>query len=158
MAKSSTVDAPKTKRAAAVKTHKKETHATEEQKIYARLLDVGMKIGLVGIIVSFIAYVTSLIAPKIPLVEISNYWGMKSHEYLEAAHIQGGWTWLGMYNYGDFLNFFPIAFLASITIVCYIAIVPTLLKKKDTTYAVLAIAEILVLVGAASGLFGSGGH
>lgn len=137
---------------------KKEAQATEEQILYAKILDIGMKIGLGGIIVSFIVYVAGVLSPKVPVNQISNYWGMKSHDYLETLNISGGWSWLGKYSYGDFLNFFPIAFLAGITIICYLAILPSLLKKKDNVYAVLAILEVIVLASAASGLISAGGH
>lgn len=137
---------------------KSKMQATEEQVIYAKVLNIGMKIGLVGIIVSFILYVSSIVAPKVPLSEVSNYWGMKSHNYLEELNISGGWSWLGMYGYGDFINFFPIAFLAGITVICYLSIIPTLIKKKDFVYVTLALLEVIVLAGAASGLLASGGH
>lgn len=151
----STVEVSKQKAEA---TAKVSTQATEEQLLYAKILDIGMKIGLVGIILSFILYVSGILAPKIPASEVPSLWGMKSHDYLLDANIQGGWSWLGLYNYGDFLNFFPIAFLAGVTIICYLAIIPTLLRKKDSVYAVLALLEVLVLAGAASGLIASGGH
>lgn len=137
---------------------KSKMQASEEQVIYAKVLNIGMKIGLVGIIASFILYVSSIVAPRVPLSEVSNYWGMKSHSYLEELNISGGWSWVAMYGYGDFINFFPIAFLAGITVICYMAIIPTLLKKKDYVYATLALLEIVVLAGAASGLLSSGGH
>jgi hypothetical protein len=56
------------------------------------------------------------------------------------------------------LNFLPIAFLSLLTIICYVSILPGLLRKKDTAYVVLVIIEIVVLVVAASGILGSGGH
>lgn len=136
----------------------KTSYATAEQLVYAKILDIGMKIGLAGIIISFALYVSGVIAPKIPVTQVSNYWGMRSHDYLVQTNIQSGWSWLGLYKYGDFLNFFPIAFLAGITILCYAAIIPMLLKKKDTVYAGLALLEVIVLVAAASGLVASGGH
>lgn len=77
---------------------------------------------------------------------------------LEENGIEHGWGWVKLYNYGDFINLFPIAFLASITVLCYIAIVPSLLKKGDTIYAALAIIEILILLGAASGIISGGSH
>jgi ribosomal protein L12E/L44/L45/RPP1/RPP2 len=76
---------------------------------------------------------------------------------LEENGIQHGWGWVKLYGYGDFLNMFPIAFLASITILCYIAIIPTFFRKKDTIYATLAIIEVVILLGAASGII-AGGH
>jgi len=51
-----------------------------------------------------------------------------------------------------------IALLASLTVVGYIPLVFAYLKKKDMPFALICIAEIIVLCVAASGIFGSGGH
>jgi hypothetical protein len=63
-----------------------------------------------------------------------------------------------MLGKGDFLNFTGIAFLALVTLVCYVRIVPILFRKKDTIYGVIAIVEVLILALAASGVLKSGGH
>jgi hypothetical protein len=76
--------------------------------------------------------------------------------YLEKFHIQPGWWWLGQIGKGDFANFIGIAFLAGVTIVCYMRILPILTAKKDWIYSVFALLEILVLSLAASGLLKSG--
>lgn len=170
--------------------------ATEEQLAYARLLDKGMKIGLLILIITFVIYLTAVIKPHIPRYEISNYWGMKVSDYLyvasqkdggkvdeaialinecktaasqgvvpeeckaiaEEGHKLAGWAWLKMLSKGDYLNFIGIAFLAGVTILCYMRIIPILFRKKDTVYGILAIIEVLVLVLAASGILKTGGH
>ena len=132
--------------------------ATEEQLAYAKLLDIGMKLGLLTLIITFFIYVFGIFSPHIPLGELSNYWKLPVKEYLKAADIHTGWSWVSMVGKGDFLNFIPIVFLAGVTILCYIRITPILFRKKDTIYAVLAIVEVLVLVLAASGVLKSGGH
>ena len=63
-----------------------------------------------------------------------------------------------MLGKGDFLNFVGIAFLAGITIPCYMRIAPILFRKKDTVYGIIAIIEVLVLSIAASGIMKAGGH
>ena len=132
--------------------------ATEEQLAYAKLLDGGMKAGLLMIIVTFIVYLSGVLAPHIPLHEVSRYWGMSVHKYLEATSIQPGWAWLGMLGKGDFLNFIGVAFLAGVTIPCYLRIIPIFFRNKDNVYGVLAVLEVLVLALAASGLLKAGGH
>lgn len=136
----------------------KKLKATEEQVTYARLLDIGMKLGFIVLVITFIIYVTGIFAHHIPLNDLSKYWGMPVHDYLEATGIHAGWSWLGMLGKGDFLNFIGIAFLAGVTAICYLAITPIFFKKKDTVYGVLAILEVLVLVLAASGILKAGGH
>ena len=132
--------------------------ATEEQLAYAKLLDLGMKVGLLTLVITFFIYMFGILSPHIPVDELPNYWKLPVKEYLKAADIHTGWSWVSSVNKSDFLNFVPIAFLAGVTILCYIRIIPILFRKKDTIYAVLAIVEVLVLVLAASGVLKSGGH
>lgn len=132
--------------------------ATEEQLAYAKILDSGMKIGLLGIILTFSVYMAGLLVPHVPLNDLPKYWAMPVKQYLSVAGIHPGWTWLGMLGKGDFLNFLGIAFLAGVTITCLFPIIPIFLRKGDKTYAAIAIMEILVLVFAASGILKSGGH
>ncbi len=136
----------------------KKVIATEEQVAYAKLLDSGMKAGLLILIGTFAVYVIGLLTPHVPVEELPNYWKMPVHKYLAATGIHPGWAWLGMLHKGDFLNFIGIAFLAGVTLTCYIRIIPILFKKKDTIYGVLAVLEVLVLCLAASGILKAGGH
>ena len=132
--------------------------ATEEQVLYAKILNIGMLIGLAGLVIAFIIYCTGILEPLIPLEKVQTYWILSVHEYLKQSGIQAGWAWFGNLKYGDMLNFLPIAFLSLLTIVCYIAIIPGLIRKKDTAYVVIAVLEIIVLAVAASGILGTGGH
>lgn len=134
------------------------SHATEEQVLYANILNKGMLVGLLALVVTFIIYGAGILSPKIPLADVQNYWVMPVSDYLKQSGIHAGWAWLGNLKYGDMLNFLPIAFLSLLTIICYVAIIPGLLRKKDTAYVVLAVIEIIVLIVAASGMLGSGGH
>lgn len=136
----------------------KDVRATEEQIAYARLLDLGMKTGLVMLVVTFAVYLFGVLVPHVPVGDLPRYWGLPVKDYLEAAHAPHGWAWLGMVGKGDFLNFTGIAYLAGVTILCYGRIIPILFRKKDTTYGVIALLEVAVLVLAASGILKSGGH
>jgi hypothetical protein len=49
-----------------------------------------------------------------------------------------------------------VAILAGVTIICYAAIVPTLLKNNDKVYAILAVLEVIILSAAASGILAVG--
>lgn len=136
----------------------KKIHATEEQIAYAKLLDIGMKFGLLILVITFIIYATGILTPFIPVNDLPKYWGMPVHKYLEATGIHPGWSWLAMLNKGDFINFIGVAFLAGVTILCYIRVIPILFRKKDAVFGIIAILEVLVLALAASGILKSGGH
>lgn len=132
--------------------------ATEEQLAYAKLLDIGMKIGLLMLVISFAIYIFGIFTPHVPVNDLPRYWSMSVKDYLKATDIHTGWSWLYMLGKGDFLNFMGIAFLSAVTIFCYLRIIPILFRKKDTVYGILAIIEVLVLVLAASGILKAGGH
>ena len=126
--------------------------ASPEQLLYARILEIGMYIGLLVLFVTFGLYAFGIVDPYIPLDKISDYWSMNVNDYLKHAEIKAGWAWLGMLKYGDFINFIGVAILAGVTIICYAAIVPTLLKNNDKVYAILAVLEVIILSAAASGI------
>ena len=146
--------------------------ATDEQVLYANILEKGMYIGLLLMFITFALYVFGIMKPVVPLDEIAGYWHLpvSSHEaaegheavtgYLEKInqdhlhldHAPTGWSWVKFVGKGDFLNFIPIAILAGVTIICYTAILPGLFARGDTAYAIIAIMEVIVLGLAASGL------
>jgi len=159
--------------------------ATAEQVAYAKLLDLGMKAGLLALVITFAIYLTGILPPHTPVNDLPQYWKMPvkqylletkidrhsdeyaqiptqppelRKEYVKKTNVHPGWSWLHRIDKGDFLNFIPIVFLAAITVICYIRIIPIFFAKKDMIYSLLAITEVVVLTLAASGYLGSGGH
>ena len=130
--------------------------AGPEQILYASILEKGMYIGLLILFITFALYAFGIMKPYIPLDQVSQYWSGNVHDYLEHAHIKTGWSWLGMLKYGDFVNFLGVVILAGVTIFCYLAIIPVLLKNNDKVYAILALVEAIVLSLAASGILAVG--
>ncbi len=136
----------------------KKIRATEEQLAYAKILDFGMKAGLLMLLVSFVVYLSGILSPHVPVNDLPKYWGMPVKKYLAATHIHTGWSWLLMVGKGDFLNFIGIAFLAGVTVLCNFRIIPIFFRKKDFVYGIFAITEVFILALAASGILKSGGH
>jgi hypothetical protein len=132
--------------------------ATEEQLVYAAVLERGMKIGLLAITITFLVYVTGALAPYLPVSDLPKYWIMPVKQYIKTAGVHTGWAWLSMLHKGDFLNFAGIAFLAGVTIICLFPVIPIFMRKKDRVYAMISVVEILILVLAASGILKAGGH
>ncbi|HSQ78721.1 MAG TPA: hypothetical protein VLN91_07485 [Nitrospirota bacterium] len=134
------------------------TKASEEQMAYAGVLNFGMWSGLALLIVTFFVYISGVLPTFVPINDLPKYWTMRVHDFNVSLHAPTGWGWLPLVGNGDYLNFIPIAILSGLTILCFLVILPILIKKKDTPYAVIAIAEVLVLALAASGLLKVGGH
>jgi hypothetical protein len=136
----------------------KSLQARPEQVLYASILEKVMYLGLLALLITFAIYMLGIIKPYVPVTEISNFWTLNVSDYLEQARAPHGWGWVGMIGYADFLNFVPIAVLAGVTILCFLAIVPLLWKQNDRIYAVFSLLEALILAVAASGILGAGGH
>jgi hypothetical protein len=139
-------------------SYQKSLQARPEQILYASILEKIMYFGLLILLITFGVYALGLMKPFIPVSDISKFWSLNVSEYMHQAHAPHGWGWIWMIGYGDFLNFVPIAMLAGVTIICFLAIVPLLWKQNDKVYAVFSLLEAAILAVAASGILGSGGH
>lgn len=135
----------------------KETGA-EERTVYASTLNLGVKTGLAVLVISFLIYISGALTPIVPFSELSGRWGLPVHEFIEKTGSPSGWGWIWKLNRGDALNFFAVAWLSTVTIVCYLRIIPILIRKGDTIYLIIAVLEVAVLVLAASGVLHVGGH
>ena len=139
--------------------------ATQEQLLYANILEKGMYAGLALMFVTFALYVFGIMEPVIPRDQVANYWNMPVGDYLAAInanflhmeHAPTGWAWTGLLAKGDFLNFLPVAILSGVTIVCYLAIVPGLFARGDKAMGLITLATAIILILAASGIV-AGGH
>ena len=142
----------------------KDLQESEEQILYAKVLASGMYLGLGILLVTFFLYVFGIIPPAVPCDALGNYWSLDVHHYLEAVennhlqlgHVVTGWSWVKLLGKGDYLNFLGIAILSLITILCFMSIIPTLIRKGDKVYAVVAFIEVLILSLAASGILTAG--
>lgn len=130
---------------------------SEEQLRYARWLDVGTKIGLGLLVATYALYVTGLVPPHIPLTALPSLWGLPVSQYLAATQLPAGWGWLAKAGEGDIMNFVGIAFLSLVTVGCCLRLALTYLRRGDRAGAFIVLAEIAVLLLAASGLVG-GAH
>ncbi|GBF35382.1 hypothetical protein DCCM_4505 [Desulfocucumis palustris] len=131
----------------------------QEQIKYANLLLYGAWTGIAILLVTFTLYMGGILKAFVPPSQMPQYWTMKVGDYLHATGAPTGWSWLGMLGYGDIVNFIGVALLGLLTIGGYLILLPAYLKKKDTPYTAIVIAELIVLTVAASGILGvSAGH
>ncbi len=134
------------------------TKASEEQIVYAGVLNIGMWFGLGLLIITFFIYISGMMPTFVPIDDLPKYWGMRVHDFNLTLNAPTGWQWAALVGKGDYLNFVGIAILSGLTILCYLVILPILLRKKDTAYVFIAVVEVLVLSLAASGILKAGGH
>jgi hypothetical protein len=126
-------------------------------EIYARWLDWGTRIALAALIAAFLAYVTGAVPAAVAVAELPQLWSLPVGRYLAATAAPSGWGWLGLLGRGDYLNYVGVALLGLVTVAGYLRAVPALLARGERLQAGFAIAQIIVLLFAASGLL-AGGH
>ena len=132
------------------------SYASAEQLAYATWLDRGMILGFLLLVATFVVYLLGLTTPQVPVNDLPSYWSMPVAQYLKAADVHTGWSWLALIGKGDYMNFLGIAFLSAVTIACYLRVLPLLWAAGDRVYFSIALTEIAVLVLAASGVLVSG--
>jgi len=128
-----------------------------EQLRYARLLDWGTRVGLVVLVASFAAYVLGLAESHVPREQLPQLWEHPVGRYLELTGSPTGWGWLALVHRGDIAGLAGIAILAGCSVLALLALVPLYLRRGDRVFAALCVAEVAVVVLAASGLL-VGGH
>jgi hypothetical protein len=127
-----------------------------EERIYAGVLRIAARVSVAVLILTFTVYVGGIVGPLVPIEDLPWYWTLSAPEYLAAAKLDNGWGWVRRIHFGDVLNFVGVALLAAATIVCYLRLLPILIRKRDTTYIFIVVAEILILLLAASGVLTGG--
>lgn len=124
-----------------------------EQLPYATVLHWGTLTGFIVLIVTFVAYMFGWLPASVPLEQLPHLWNLSTAEYLKATGTPTGWSWLFMLGKGDSASLLGIAILSGCSIACIAAIMPIYAKSRNTTYLVICVLEIAVLLLSASGIF-----
>jgi hypothetical protein len=122
------------------------------RELYARWLDIATKAGFVISLVCFLLYAGRVLPAFVALEELPRYWTLPVNQFIRLTGAPSGWAWLGELGYGDGLNLLAIALLGLVTPLCYARLVPALIAERDWLQAALALAQLAVLLAAASGL------
>ncbi|MBI5718075.1 MAG: DUF1634 domain-containing protein [Burkholderiales bacterium] len=128
-----------------------------EQQRYATLLDRLTRVGLAVLVLSFAAYLLELMPPRVAPERLPQLWTLPVEQYLQQTGTPVGWGWISLLRHGDVAALSGIVILAGCSALCLGALVPLYLRRRERAFAALCLAEIAVIVLAASGLF-AGGH
>ena len=96
------------------------------------------------------------VPPGIALADLPRYWSLPVADYVAATGAPTGWAWLARLGESDLLNFVGVAILGTVTILCYLRVLPGFWRSGDRLVAAICAAEVVVLVVAAAGTFGAG--
>lgn len=121
-----------------------------EQLRYARLLDWGTRLGLVVLLLSFAAYVSGLAESHVSVSRLPELWVHPVGRFLELTDSPTGWGWIALVHRGDVAGLLGIAILSGTSVLCLLALVPIYLARGERAFAAVCLAEVAVVVLAAS--------
>lgn len=127
-------------------------YASPEELRYAKLLRIGTRAGLGMLVLSFAIYISGVLPNLVPLDQLSRYWGLSAREFVAVTHTPTGWAWLRLIRNGDILNLAAIAFLAGVSGLCSLALLPLLVRRGAVVHAFIVVLQLAVLVLAVSNL------
>ena len=78
--------------------------------------------------------------------ELTAHWSMAADQYSAHVGVGTGWGWIKLVDHGDYMNFLGIAFLAGLTLVCYLRLLPISLRSKNYSFSAILLIEIAVLL------------
>lgn len=136
--------------------HESDDRVRDEQLVYSRLLDRAAKAGFAILVAGFLAYAFGWMPAHVPVERLSELWSLPLQEYLRATDTPTGWGWLVHLHKGEFASLFGIEVLSGCSLLCLLAIIPIYARRGDRIYAAVCIAEIGVLLLAASGILTPG--
>jgi hypothetical protein len=134
-----------------MKATSSEGGVSAEQLRYARVLDYGMKTGLILLIAGFTTYVSGLMPAQVPFEALPRLWTLPVGEYLGESGMPSGWAWLSLLASGDVLTVGGIALLAGVSLPCLLVLAPAYAGRRDTGYLAITLMLAGLLVLAASG-------
>ncbi len=125
--------------------------APAEQVFYARWLAGGVRVGMTVVVLAFVGYLVGWLPSDVPPAELSRWWGLPLSGYLQRTGSPSGWGWLSQLGHGDAAALFGVAVLASAAVPALLALVLRAWSVRDRVLALLAVAQVVVIVLAASG-------
>ncbi len=123
-----------------------------EQHICAKIIYHISNLGLLVLIMGFILYIFGVLTPLVPLEELPQYWSLSLTQFLEKTGAPTGWRWTAMLGYGDVIPFLGVTILASVTFVCFLALLFSFLQRGAKVLAFIAAMELFFILISASNL------
>jgi hypothetical protein len=126
------------------------------QSTYARWLDAATRVCFVLSLAAFLVYVLGILPAAVPLEQLPQLWSLPAGRFAQLTGEPAGWGWIALIGKADYLNLAAVALFGLVTLACYVRIVPLLLAAGERLEAAIALAQVVVLAAAASGLFTGG--
>ena len=106
-------------------------------------------------VVAFASYWLGWPEPAIPHQRLPELWSLPVGDYLAQSGMPAGWGWVPLIGHSDVLNLAVMAMLAALSLPCLAALLPVY-ARRDRAYVALVVAELVVMVLAATGWISAG--
>ena len=136
--------------------NKPEPVVPEESLAYARVIAPGVVATLTLLVATFAIYVSGAGQADVPPEKMQKLWSKPCAEYRRTVGIDAGWAWVRHADKADYTNYLGICLLAGLVALGYLCILPVFLRKRQWPLALIALAQLLVLLVAASGVLLAG--
>jgi hypothetical protein len=127
------------------------------QDVYALWLDVATRVCFFVSLAAFLLYASGALEPQVPLQRLAELSRLPVARFIEVTGEPTGWGWVAFVGRADYLNLAAVTLFAIVTFVCYLRVIPRLLRAGERLQAAIAIAQVVVLAAAASGWLTGGG-
>jgi hypothetical protein len=128
----------------------------DEQLRYARWIEFGSRAGLAVLVVAFLAYATGLTQPHISHARLAQVWSLPVDAFLRATGMPSGWGWFALAQRGDIANLVGIVLLAGCSLLALLMLLPLYARRGERIYLSICLAELAVVLLAASGVLTAG--
>lgn len=122
-----------------------------EHGICARCMEFGMRVGFAALAATLAVYLGGFLDPLVPAERLVQLWGLSAERYVAETGAPVGAQWWRGLGRGDYENLLPVALLLVATMACYARLATAFMRQKRHIQALLALAQVLVLLAAASG-------
>lgn len=135
-------------------------YADRVQLTYANTLEFVSHTVIILLAVGYVLYMTGLLPLEVPVSAIASHWHLSAAQMRETLHQPTGWSVFanpaGLLH-GDVISYISVIFLALATLICLASAVMVYIGEKMPVYLTISIAQVLVLLVAASGIM-TGAH
>ncbi len=135
---------------------REKNHSDEIGQVFARVELWGVRLGISGMIVTFLLYLTGLVPSLIAPSRLADLIGGGVSAYVRENQVPTGWDWVWHLGRGDMMSLASLVFLVGVIAVAYMALIPVLIRQRNRIYLGIVIAQLGVFFLAAFG--GFGGH
>ena len=120
--------------------------------IYARILKALLPSAFTLCALSFLLYLSGLVAPLVALRDMHTVWKLDAASALRATGLTPGWSWLSHWYASDMLCMIALALLAAVTPIACAFTSVQYFRRNERALGLIALLQFIILTAAMSGI------